>query len=251
MLLRRLREDRAFREPSPSRRADRASGLRGAAVLHRRAPRSRPPRAQRQVRKRRASCFSAPRRASTSAGSPRRSPTTRRPTRPSHCPAFLFNIAQCYRNMQSYERARFFFRRYLALDPHTDQPPPGRGPDRRDDPRAGQEREERESRASRQERRPTAAPVALAAPRRRCRHRPRRRHRRPASVPALALDRHAPQPARVASGLQALVVLDRRRRGHRRRRRRRDLRSRAGKPAGIARDTIDAAAAEAAPYFRA
>jgi len=34
-------------------------------------------------------------------------------------PAFLFNIAQCYRNMQSYERARFFFRRYLALDPHT------------------------------------------------------------------------------------------------------------------------------------
>ncbi len=34
-------------------------------------------------------------------------------------PAFLFNIAQCYRNMQNYERARFFFRRYLALDPRT------------------------------------------------------------------------------------------------------------------------------------
>jgi tetratricopeptide (TPR) repeat protein len=34
-------------------------------------------------------------------------------------PALLFNIAQCYRNMQSYERARFFFRRYLALDPKT------------------------------------------------------------------------------------------------------------------------------------
>ena len=34
-------------------------------------------------------------------------------------PAFLFNIAQCYRNMQNYERARFFYRRYLALDPHT------------------------------------------------------------------------------------------------------------------------------------
>src|SRR4051812_21228889 len=34
-------------------------------------------------------------------------------------PGFLFNIAQCYRNMQSYDRARFFFRRYLALDPHT------------------------------------------------------------------------------------------------------------------------------------
>jgi tetratricopeptide (TPR) repeat protein len=34
-------------------------------------------------------------------------------------PGLLFNIAQCYRNMQNYERARFFFRRYLSLDPHT------------------------------------------------------------------------------------------------------------------------------------
>jgi tetratricopeptide (TPR) repeat protein len=34
-------------------------------------------------------------------------------------PAFLFNIAQCYRNLKNYERAQFFFRRYLALDPHT------------------------------------------------------------------------------------------------------------------------------------
>src|SRR5437868_1086989 len=34
-------------------------------------------------------------------------------------PAFLFNIAQCYRNMHNPERARFFFRRYLTLDPHT------------------------------------------------------------------------------------------------------------------------------------
>ena len=34
-------------------------------------------------------------------------------------PGFLFNIAQCYRNMANYERARFFFRRYLALDPHA------------------------------------------------------------------------------------------------------------------------------------
>ena len=34
-------------------------------------------------------------------------------------PGFLFNIAQCYRNMHSFERARFFFRRYLALEPHT------------------------------------------------------------------------------------------------------------------------------------
>jgi hypothetical protein len=34
-------------------------------------------------------------------------------------PGFLFNIAQCYRNLGDYERARFFFKRYLALDPHT------------------------------------------------------------------------------------------------------------------------------------
>jgi hypothetical protein len=34
-------------------------------------------------------------------------------------PGFLFNIAQCYRNMGDYERARFFFRRYLSLDPRT------------------------------------------------------------------------------------------------------------------------------------
>lgn len=33
--------------------------------------------------------------------------------------AFLFNIAQCYRYMGKYERARFFYRRYLALEPKT------------------------------------------------------------------------------------------------------------------------------------
>src|SRR6478609_110404 len=32
---------------------------------------------------------------------------------------FLFNIAQCYRNMGDYERARFFFRRYLSLEPRS------------------------------------------------------------------------------------------------------------------------------------
>src|SRR5215468_6203160 len=32
---------------------------------------------------------------------------------------FLFNIAQCYRNMGNPERARFFYRRFLALDPRT------------------------------------------------------------------------------------------------------------------------------------
>jgi len=34
-------------------------------------------------------------------------------------PGFLFNIAQCYRNLGKFERARFFFRRYLALEPHA------------------------------------------------------------------------------------------------------------------------------------
>jgi hypothetical protein len=34
-------------------------------------------------------------------------------------PGFLFNIAQCYRNMGNFERARFFFRRYLTLEPHA------------------------------------------------------------------------------------------------------------------------------------
>src|SRR5262245_44893353 len=34
-------------------------------------------------------------------------------------PGFLFNIAQCYRNMGNPERARFFYRRYLALDPRS------------------------------------------------------------------------------------------------------------------------------------
>ncbi|HEX4405026.1 MAG TPA: tetratricopeptide repeat protein [Polyangia bacterium] len=34
-------------------------------------------------------------------------------------PGLLFNIAQCYRNMGNFERARFFFRRYLALEPRA------------------------------------------------------------------------------------------------------------------------------------
>src|SRR5579872_4509216 len=34
-------------------------------------------------------------------------------------PAFMFNIAQCYRNMGKYERARFFYRRYLTLEPKS------------------------------------------------------------------------------------------------------------------------------------
>jgi len=38
-------------------------------------------------------------------------------------PAFLFNIGQCYRNVGNYERAQFYFRRYVELDPRS----PNRG----------------------------------------------------------------------------------------------------------------------------
>ncbi len=34
-------------------------------------------------------------------------------------PGLLFNIAQCHRNLGNHERALFFYRRYLALDPAT------------------------------------------------------------------------------------------------------------------------------------
>jgi tetratricopeptide (TPR) repeat protein len=34
-------------------------------------------------------------------------------------PAFLFNIGQCHRNLGNYERAQFYFRRYVELDPRS------------------------------------------------------------------------------------------------------------------------------------
>ena len=34
-------------------------------------------------------------------------------------PGFLFNIGQCYRNLGNYERAQFYFRRYVQLDPRS------------------------------------------------------------------------------------------------------------------------------------
>jgi tetratricopeptide (TPR) repeat protein len=34
-------------------------------------------------------------------------------------PAFLFNIAQCHRNLENWERAVFFFRRFLEAKPDT------------------------------------------------------------------------------------------------------------------------------------
>ncbi len=36
-----------------------------------------------------------------------------------HRPALLFDVGQCYRNLGDYERARFYYRRFLTLDPRT------------------------------------------------------------------------------------------------------------------------------------
>lgn len=36
-------------------------------------------------------------------------------------PDFLFNVAQCHRNLENYDAAIFSFRRYLSLEPDTDR----------------------------------------------------------------------------------------------------------------------------------
>src|SRR5581483_5097054 len=115
-------------------------------------------------------------------------------------PAFLFNIAQCYRNMQSYERARFFFRRYLALDPHS--------ANRRlvEDLIAEMTREldkieksekvEKEKADKSDDDAAAAAPIALAAPPAAAPVvAPPPASPPPAPMPALALERPAPSPA--------------------------------------------------------
>src|SRR5438270_3474135 len=110
-------------------------------------------------------------------------------------PAFLFNIAQCYRNMQSYERARFFFRRYLALDPRTTN--------RRlvEDLIAEMTREldksEKSEKTEQAEKSDDLlpAPVALMAPVPVAAPPPSPPLPAPVSAPALALTREAPQPA--------------------------------------------------------
>ncbi|NMO23285.1 tetratricopeptide repeat protein [Pyxidicoccus fallax] len=38
-------------------------------------------------------------------------------------PALLFNIGQCHRQLGQYERAAFFYRRYLALEPDSPDAP--------------------------------------------------------------------------------------------------------------------------------
>jgi tetratricopeptide (TPR) repeat protein len=38
-------------------------------------------------------------------------------------PALLFNIGQCHRQLNQYERAAFFYRRYLALEPNSPDAP--------------------------------------------------------------------------------------------------------------------------------
>lgn len=42
-------------------------------------------------------------------------------------PALLFNIGQCHRQLGQYERAAFFYRRYLALEPDSPDAPVVRG----------------------------------------------------------------------------------------------------------------------------
>ena len=54
-------------------------------------------------------------------------------------PAFVFNIAQCHRNLDDPERALFFYRRYLALDPEGPHRKLVRGPDRGAAGQAGRE----------------------------------------------------------------------------------------------------------------
>ena len=104
-------------------------------------------------------------------------------------PAFLFNIAQCYRNMGDYERAQLYFHRYTVREP--------RGPNRPAAERLAAEMsklaEARRHRACRQ-----FADGRAWRPRRRARrsqHRPSRR--RPTRLPATA--RHPCSPCATAA----------------------------------------------------
>lgn len=112
-------------------------------------------------------------------------------------PGFLFNIAQCYRNMQSYERARFFFRRYLALEPHTSNRrlvedlivEMTREMDKADKAGKADKAEENDDHATPPAEMalaaaPASAPVLASPP-----------PPAPAPAPALALDSRAPPPA--------------------------------------------------------
>jgi hypothetical protein len=67
-------------------------------------------------------------------------------------PAFLFNIGQCYRNAGDYERAQFYFRRYVELDPRS-----------RNRPDAERLIAEMERLAAEQRSTPVAAPTAAVA----------------------------------------------------------------------------------------
>jgi tetratricopeptide (TPR) repeat protein len=73
-------------------------------------------------------------------------------------PAFLFNIGQCYRNLGNYERARFFYGRFLAADPRT--------PERRETEKliAAMSKLLDEKNASKEEPSPASGPPVLAAP---------------------------------------------------------------------------------------
>lgn len=68
-------------------------------------------------------------------------------------PALLFNIGQCHRQLAQYERAAFFYRRYLALDP--DSP---------DAPLVKELIQTMEAKQAEQEQKAAAAKTALAVP---------------------------------------------------------------------------------------
>jgi tetratricopeptide (TPR) repeat protein len=75
-------------------------------------------------------------------------------------PAFLFNIAQCYRNLGDYERAQFFFHRYTVLDPNS----PNRAAAERLIAEMNRLAEERRSQAAPVTSPPSSAPSPAAPP---------------------------------------------------------------------------------------
>ena len=73
-------------------------------------------------------------------------------------PAFVFNIAQCHRNLGNGEQAIFFYQRYLSLEPEA----PNRGVV--EELIAEQTRRQSEERVASAPPPPLAAPVDLASP---------------------------------------------------------------------------------------
>ena len=103
-------------------------------------------------------------------------------------PALLFNIAQCHRGMGDYDSAIFSYKKYLELAPDAPN---------RDEGRAADRRARGQARATRTRWAWISRPARRRSPSRRCKQPPTARAR----------------ASRGKSGLQAVVVLDRRRGG--------------------------------------